>query len=156
MNRVAGLYDTSVGKKIAMALSVEQHWPADSPLDGLVVTRYQHGLLTNRITVMRHGLTLGEQSHWFVRTLKLNVDFSDANVLGPSSLDFEGVYIILSADYNLFMDTQQRINLALMRELEGMGATFGLPIRKVFMASPVALAQPPEEATARTRAPAAR
>ena len=36
----------------AMALAVEQHWPADSPLDGLVVTRYRHGLLTNRITVM--------------------------------------------------------------------------------------------------------
>jgi hydroxypyruvate reductase len=36
----------------AMALAVEQHWPAEAPLDGLVVTRYQHGLLTNRITVM--------------------------------------------------------------------------------------------------------
>jgi glycerate 2-kinase len=36
----------------AMALAVEQHWPAAAPLDGLVVTRYQHGLLTNRITVM--------------------------------------------------------------------------------------------------------
>jgi hydroxypyruvate reductase len=36
----------------AMALAVEQHWPADAPLDGLVVTRYQHGLLTNRVTVM--------------------------------------------------------------------------------------------------------
>ncbi len=36
----------------AMALAVEQHWPADAALDGLVVTRYQHGLLTNRITVM--------------------------------------------------------------------------------------------------------
>ncbi|MES2563357.1 MAG: DUF4147 domain-containing protein, partial [Pseudomonadota bacterium] len=36
----------------AMARAVEQHWPAQAPLDGLVVTRYQHGLLTNRITVM--------------------------------------------------------------------------------------------------------
>jgi glycerate 2-kinase len=36
----------------AMALAVEQNWPADAPLDGLVVTRYQHGLLTNRITVI--------------------------------------------------------------------------------------------------------
>jgi glycerate 2-kinase len=39
----------------AMALAVEQHWPADAPLDGLVVTRYQHGLLTNRITVLEAG-----------------------------------------------------------------------------------------------------
>ncbi len=39
----------------AMALAVEQHWPADAPLEGLVVTRYQHGLLTNRITVIEAG-----------------------------------------------------------------------------------------------------
>src|SRR3979490_451897 len=36
----------------AMALAHEQHWPADAPLNGLVVTRYQHGLLTNRIKVL--------------------------------------------------------------------------------------------------------
>ncbi len=36
----------------AMALAVEQNWPAKAPLDGLVVTRYQHGLLTNRVTVI--------------------------------------------------------------------------------------------------------
>jgi hydroxypyruvate reductase len=39
----------------AMALAVEQNWPADTPLDGLVITRYQHGLLTNRITVIEAG-----------------------------------------------------------------------------------------------------
>ena len=39
----------------AMALAVEQTWPADAPLDGLVITRYQHGLLTNRITVIEAG-----------------------------------------------------------------------------------------------------
>jgi glycerate 2-kinase len=39
----------------AMALAVEQHWPASAPLDGLVVTRYQHGLLTNRIKVVEAG-----------------------------------------------------------------------------------------------------
>ena len=36
----------------AMALAVEQHWPANAPLAGLVITRYRHGLLTNRITVV--------------------------------------------------------------------------------------------------------
>lgn len=39
----------------AMALAVEQNWPAAAPLDGLVITRYQHGLLTNRITVIEAG-----------------------------------------------------------------------------------------------------
>src|SRR5687767_9723655 len=39
----------------AMALAVEQRWPADAPLEGIVVTRYRHGLLTNRITVLEAG-----------------------------------------------------------------------------------------------------
>lgn len=44
------------GKAAAsMALAVEQHWPATAPLDGLVITRYRHGLLTNRITVIEAG-----------------------------------------------------------------------------------------------------
>jgi glycerate 2-kinase len=41
------------GKAAAsMALAVEQSWPGNAPLDGLVITRYQHGLLTNRINVI--------------------------------------------------------------------------------------------------------
>ena len=36
----------------AMALAVERNWPAGKPLDGLVITRYQHGLMTGRIAVI--------------------------------------------------------------------------------------------------------
>ncbi len=39
----------------AMALAVEQHWPSAAPLDGLVITRYRHGLLTNRVKVIEAG-----------------------------------------------------------------------------------------------------
>jgi glycerate 2-kinase len=39
----------------AMALAVEQHWPAQAPIEGLVITRYRHGLLTNRIKVIEAG-----------------------------------------------------------------------------------------------------
>ena len=46
----------------AMALSVEQNWPAGSPLDGLVITRYRHGLLTNRITVIEAAHPVPDES----------------------------------------------------------------------------------------------
>jgi glycerate 2-kinase len=46
----------------AMALAVEQHWPADAPLDGLVITRYQHGLLTNRIAVIEAAHPVPDES----------------------------------------------------------------------------------------------
>ncbi len=51
------------GKAAAsMALAVEQHWPAEAPLDGIVITRYQHGLLTNRITVIEAGHPVPDES----------------------------------------------------------------------------------------------
>lgn len=46
----------------AMALAVEQHWPSDAPLSGLVITRYQHGLLTNRIKVIEAGHPVPDES----------------------------------------------------------------------------------------------
>ena len=46
----------------AMALAVEQHWPAKAALEGLVITRYQHGLLTNRIAVVEAAHPVPDQS----------------------------------------------------------------------------------------------
>ena len=40
------------GKAAAsMALAVERSWPADKPLEGVVITRYGHGLPTQRVRV---------------------------------------------------------------------------------------------------------
>src|SRR5882672_2935217 len=44
------------GKAAAsMALAVERHWSANAPLEGLVITRYRHGLATQRIKVIEAG-----------------------------------------------------------------------------------------------------
>ena len=41
------------GKAAAsMALAVERAWPEDAPLEGLVITRYRHGLPTRRVRVI--------------------------------------------------------------------------------------------------------
>lgn len=39
----------------AMASAVATHWPADAPLEGLVITRYGHGLPASRIRVVEAG-----------------------------------------------------------------------------------------------------
>jgi glycerate 2-kinase len=39
----------------AMAAAVEGAWPADAALDGLVITRYGHGLPTTRIRIVEAG-----------------------------------------------------------------------------------------------------
>lgn len=59
--------------------------------------------------------------------------------LGESSLDFEVVFWIRSADYNLYMDIQQALNLALMRELDAMGVQFAYPTRTLLVEGPVRL-----------------
>ncbi|MGZ5583377.1 MAG: glycerate kinase type-2 family protein [Usitatibacter sp.] len=44
------------GKAAAsMAVAVERHWPAGAPLEGVVITRYGHGLPTRRIRVVEAG-----------------------------------------------------------------------------------------------------
>jgi hydroxypyruvate reductase len=46
----------------AMALAVEQNWPSGAALDGLVITRYRHGLLTSRITVVEASHPVPDES----------------------------------------------------------------------------------------------
>jgi len=51
------------GKAAAsMALAVERHWPAGAALEGLVITRYGHGLPTRRIKVIEAGHPVPDES----------------------------------------------------------------------------------------------
>jgi glycerate 2-kinase len=51
------------GKAAAsMALAVENHWPAENPLEGVVITRYGHGLATRRIRVVEAGHPVPDES----------------------------------------------------------------------------------------------
>lgn len=52
---------------------------------------------------------------------------------GDSSYDFEFVYWMLAPDYNLYMDTQQKINLAIVRAFEAEGIEFAYPTRTLFI-----------------------
>ncbi|PWF44000.1 mechanosensitive ion channel family protein [Massilia glaciei] len=58
-----------------------------------------------------------------------NVRFDRAHFksFGASSLDFEVVYIVASADYALYMDLQQAINLALFERLGDASIEFAYP-----------------------------
>ena len=46
----------------AMAVAVEQYWPANAPLGGMVITRYRHGLPTKRIKVIEAGHPIPDQA----------------------------------------------------------------------------------------------
>lgn len=61
---------------------------------------------------------------------------------GASSLDFEVVYYVTDADYNLYMDIQQNINLALFDELGRVGLSFAFPTHTVHLVGADAQAPP--------------
>jgi small-conductance mechanosensitive channel len=53
---------------------------------------------------------------------------------GSSSLDFQLVYYVASADYNEYMDRQQALNLALVELFEREKVSFAYPTRMVYTA----------------------
>ncbi len=58
---------------------------------------------------------------------------------GDFSLNFEIVYYVLSADYNVYMDVQQAINLAIFKAFEEAGIEFAFPTRTLYVANEVGL-----------------
>jgi small-conductance mechanosensitive channel len=55
---------------------------------------------------------------------------------GDSSLNFEVVYYVLDADYNVYMDVQQAINLELYRRFAADNIDFAYPTRTIIMQTP--------------------
>ena len=66
---------------------------------------------------------------------------------GENGLVFEAVYYVMTADYNHYMDIQQRINLGLLRELGTADVAFAIPERRVRVARDPAPKNGPTEAS---------
>ena len=67
----------------------------------------------------------------------LRFDRAHLASLGTASIDFEVVYYVNSADFNLHMDLQQEILLGLIRRFRADEIAFALPTRTVHIAEPV-------------------
>jgi small-conductance mechanosensitive channel len=52
---------------------------------------------------------------------------------GDSSLNFEVVYYVNDKDYNVYMDTQQKINLSIKERFEKEGIEMAFPTRTIYM-----------------------
>jgi small-conductance mechanosensitive channel len=60
-------------------------------------------------------------------------DRSHFKEFGNFSLNFETVYYVLVPDYNVYMDVQQAINLALFEAFAAEGIEFAYPTQKLFV-----------------------
>ena len=63
----------------------------------------------------------------------IRFDRAHFKTLGPSSLDYEVVYFVLSADNNLAMDIQQRINLQIIERFAAAGIEFAYPTQTLIL-----------------------
>ncbi len=61
-------------------------------------------------------------------------DRAHFKALGDSAYLFEIVYFVLEADYAVYMDCQQRINLELCRHFEERNIEFAYPTRTLHLA----------------------
>ena len=64
---------------------------------------------------------------------KTRFDRAHLKEFGDSSLNFEVVYFVQDPDFNLYMDIQQVINLALMRYFERERIDFAYPTRTLYL-----------------------
>ena len=67
---------------------------------------------------------------------EVRMDRAHFAAFGDSSYDFEFVYYVLSADYNVYMDVQQAINLAIVHVFEKEGIELAYPTRTLFLQRP--------------------
>ncbi len=64
---------------------------------------------------------------------KTRFDRAHFQKFGDSSLDFEVVYYILSAEYNLYAAIENEVNLELFRRFEEQGISFAYPTRTLYI-----------------------
>lgn len=60
-------------------------------------------------------------------------DRAHFSAFGDFSLHFETVYYVLTPDYNIYMNIQQAINLALVEKFAAEGIEFAYPTQKLFL-----------------------
>ena len=78
-------------------------------------------------------------------------DRSHFKSYGDFALLFETVYYVLSPEYNVYMDIQEQINLAIYRKFEEEGIEFAFPTQTLFLrheSEPAAAAGSPNAADA--------
>jgi small-conductance mechanosensitive channel len=67
---------------------------------------------------------------------EVRFDRSHLSNLGPNAIDFESVYIVTTADFNTYMNIQQRILLAIYRSFHQQDIEFSVPTQHLIIEPP--------------------
>ena len=135
-----------IGLKSTRIRSPQGEQVVMSNTDLLKQTINNYRLLTERRIVFGFGVSLdatadqAEAIPLIVRKViesheALRFDRAHFKAFGAHALEYEVVYIVLDPAYGVYMDMQQSINLALMREFEALGVAFAVPARTLHIAT---------------------
>lgn len=125
------------------ALAGEEIVISNNQLTSTSIQNYKK--MVERRVVMDFGITYetpratvaalsGQIREAIAGILDIRIDRINFATFGDSSLNFELVYYVLSGDYNLYMDRQESINLAIMELFEKENVAFAYPTRMVYTA----------------------
>lgn len=142
-DKMGGVEKIGIKTTRIRAIGGEQLIIANSALTGSKIHNYKR--MERRRVVFQVGVTyqtsreLLEEIPRRIRAIIEEIgeavfDRSHFKNFGDFSLNFETVYYVSSADYVLYMDIQQKINLRIAEEFENMGVEFAYPTQLVYVA----------------------
>ncbi len=100
----------------AMARALEDHWPAQAPLVGLVLTRYGHAVACDRIEIVQAGHPIPDEAGHVAATRILNmVAQLTADDLVIALISGGGSSLLVAPAPGISMSEKQAINRALLR-----------------------------------------
>ncbi len=141
-DKMGGVEKIGIKTTRVRAIGGEQLIIANSDLTGSKIHNYKR--MERRRVVFEIGVTyqtprkMLEEITGRIRTIieaMENVTFDRCHFksFGDYALKFETVYYVGSADYALYMDIQQEINLRIAEAFEEMGIEFAYPTQVVFL-----------------------
>ncbi len=124
------------------SLGGEQIVMANAEMIGSTIQNYKK--LQERRIVFKFGLTYASKPNQIKQVTtalkeiiqrqdKTRFDRAHLLTFGDSSLEFEVVYIVLDASYNVYMDIQQAINIEMMEAFAKIGVRFALSSRSLYV-----------------------
>ena len=124
------------------SISGEELVVSNSTLTGTILHNYKR--MQRRRVVFKLGVTYQTPAEKlrYISTKVKEVIEKQPNTLfdrghfqgfGNFSLDYEFVYYVLTSDYNVYMDTQQNINLEIYEDFEKQGIEFAYPTQTLFV-----------------------
>jgi len=109
----------------------------DSRIRNLKRMKERRNVLTIGVTYQTPASLLEQVPEWFKEIVNenegLRFDRAHLKTMGDYSLQFELVYWVVTPDYMLHMDIQQKILLTIIRKFQGHHIDFAYPTQTVFL-----------------------